>query len=364
MYWLAVILILPYVLLLLKIYRGLLKLKIFKVSTDPVTFASIIIACRNEQKNLPHLLDCLATQNYSDDLFEVIIVNDNSTDKTYEIAGGFKRITNLLTIDNKGEGKKQALRTGIKAARGNLIITTDADCTMGKNWIRTIASYYEISKPELIICPVQLESVPRIFGRLQELEFLSLQGITAGSAISDEATICNGANLAFNREVYLDHSYNLHDEIKSGDDIFLLHSLKKGKRSKILWMESPDAIVTTASSPSIGSFLRQRSRWISKGKSFKDRSTNVLGIVTFVAVIVQISYLISSMICPALIWVFLSVVILKSIPDYLILKNTSGRYDRKKLMSWFLPAQLIYPFYVLSVVFYSLTISSPSRKGT
>ena len=126
MHWLPAILILPYVILLLKIYRSLLKLKIFNVSTDPVTFASIVVACRNEQKNLPNLLDCLATQNYSDDLFEVIIVNDNSTDKTYEIASGFKRITNILTLNNKGEGKKQALRTGIKAARGNLIITTDA----------------------------------------------------------------------------------------------------------------------------------------------------------------------------------------------------------------------------------------------
>ena len=284
----------------------------------------------------------------------MIIVDDNSTDKTFEIAEGFNGITNLLTLYNKGKGKKQALRTGITAAKGNLVLATDADCSMGENWIRIIAAFYELNRPDMIICPVQIESVPGFLRKFQELEFLSLQGITAASAISGEATMCNGANLAFTREAYLDHSDNLHDEINSGDDIFLLHSLKKGNRAKILWMESPDTMVTTNSTSTYRSFLKQRSRWISKGKAYKDRYTIVLGIVTFVAVALQISYFIAWLIYPDLIWVFLSIIILKSIPDCLILLNTSRRYGKRNLMKWFLPSQLIYPFYVLSVVFYSL----------
>jgi poly-beta-1,6-N-acetyl-D-glucosamine synthase len=354
MYWLPAILILPYCVVLLILYRSLRKLKIFDVLKDPETFVSVVIACRNEQKKLPALLNCIAAQSYPGNLFEVIIVNDNSEDKTYEIANGFKGISNILSLNNKGKGKKQALRTGINAARGRLIITTDADCTMGKNWIRTIAAFYETKKSDLIICPVQIESEPRFLGKLEELEFLSLQGITAGSALYNKPAMCNGANLAFTKEVYLSHSGKLHDEINSGDDIFLLHSLKEGNRSKILWLESPDVKVTTKSPSPLSSFLKQRSRWISKGKAYKDRFTIVLGIVTFVTVILQISYLILSSIYPALIWVFLSVVLLKSIPDLLLLSNTSGRYGRRKLMRWFIPAQLIYPFYVLSVVIYSL----------
>jgi cellulose synthase/poly-beta-1,6-N-acetylglucosamine synthase-like glycosyltransferase len=354
MHWLPAILILPYLFLLLKLYRSLLKIKPFNASTQPVTFVSVVVACRNEQKNLLSLLNSIALQNYPDNLFEVIIVDDNSTDKTFEIAEGFNGITNLLTLYNKGKGKKQALRTGITAAKGNLVLATDADCSMGENWIRIIAAFYELNRPDMIICPVQIESVPGFLRKFQELEFLSLQGITAASAISGEATMCNGANLAFTREVYLDHSDNLHDEINSGDDIFLLHSLKKGNRAKILWMESPDTMVTTNSTSTYRSFLKQRSRWISKGKAYKDRYTIVLGIVTFVAVALQISYFIAWLIYPDLIWVFLSIIILKSIPDCLILLNTSRRYGKRNLMKWFLPSQLIYPFYVLSVVFYSL----------
>jgi hypothetical protein len=131
--------------------------------------------------------------------------------------------------------------------------------------------------------------------------------------------------------------------------------LKEKNESKISWLESPDAMVTTKSSSSFRSFIKQRRRWISKGRAYKDRYAIVLGIMTFVGIILQISYLLFSLIHPALIWIFLSVVVLKSVPDFLILMNTSVRYRNRKLMRWFLPAQLIYPFYVLFVVIYSLT---------
>jgi glycosyltransferase involved in cell wall biosynthesis len=354
MHWLPAILVLPYVFLLLTIYRSLLRIKSFKVSAEPVTFVSLVVACHNESKNLPVLLNSIALQNYPESLFEVILVDDNSTDKTLEIADGFTGLSNIHTINNQGSGKKQALRTGILISKGNLIMTTDADCRMGKNWIRTIASFYGSNKPDMMICPVTIESVRGIFGRFQELEFLSLQGVTAGSAWSGKATMCNGANLAFNREAYLNHIDNLHDEINSGDDVFLLHSMKKETRSKIFWLESPDVLVTAQSSPTLGSFLKQRSRWISKGKAYRDLHTITLGIITFFTIVLQVSCFIALFINPAFIKVFLTIFILKSVPDLLILLNTSARYKKRYLMKWFIPAQAIYPFYVLSVVFYSL----------
>lgn len=353
MYWLPAILILPYIYILLKIYIGLLKIIPFSGTTNPQTFVSVVVACKNEEKSLPSLLNSIALQDYPLDLFEVLIVNDNSTDKTSDIGTGFRWSGNIRTINNKAEGKKQALRTGILAARGNLIITTDADCTAGKSWIRTIAGYYEINNPDLIICPVRIKTDRGFFRKFSELEFMSLQGITAGTALSDNGTMCNGANLAFTREAYLTHSDNLHDEINSGDDIFLLHSLKREPNSKILWLESADAMITTESPITLRPFLKQRSRWLAKGRVYKDRYTIILGISTFLAVLLQIGFIIAWLITPALIWVLLSLIVLKSIPDLLILMNTTKRYHKRKLMWWFLPSQLLYPFYVLAVVFYS-----------
>ena len=112
MLWLTVILILPYILVLLKIYRSLLTIKSFNTTTNPSIFVSVVVACRNEQENLPRLLKSLSAQNYPDELFEVIIVNDNSTDKTFETASDFCDIKNIVVINNKGTGKKQAIRTG------------------------------------------------------------------------------------------------------------------------------------------------------------------------------------------------------------------------------------------------------------
>jgi poly-beta-1,6-N-acetyl-D-glucosamine synthase len=206
----------------------------------------------------------------------------------------------------------------------------------------------------LIICPVRIKTDRGFFRKFSELEFMSLQGITAGTALSDNGTMCNGANLAFTREAYLTHSDNLHDEINSGDDIFLLHSLKREPDSKILWLESADAMITTESPITLRPFLKQRSRWLAKGRVYKDRYTIIVGISTFLAVLLQIGFIIAWLITPALIWVLLSLIVLKSIPDLLILVNTTKRYHKRKLMWWFLPSQLLYPFYVISVLIYPL----------
>jgi biofilm PGA synthesis N-glycosyltransferase PgaC len=354
MEWLPAILIIPYFLLLIRIFLGLLKIRQYKSDCEPDIFVSVVVAYHNEQDNLPDLLNYLMAQNHPHDKFEVIIVDDNSTDNTKQIASRFTGLLNLVSIPNKGTGKKQAVKTGIEAASGNLIITTDADCRMGKNWIRSIAQYFSAKKPSLVICPVSIEPSSGFFGRFQELEFLSLQGVTAGTAMAGDPVMCNGANLAFPKDAYLNNVENLHFDVGSGDDIFLLHSIKQLGRQKILWLESGDALVTTGSVPDITSFLKQRNRWISKWKNYSDPSTILMGIVTFVTILIQLIYCISAIIDPHLIPVLITILLLKFIPDYLILLNTSTRYGRRKLMNWFLPAQIIYPFYVIGVIVYSV----------
>jgi len=354
MYLLPAILILPYFFLFLRIYMNLLKIKPFNVLTSPSTNVSVIIACRNEQEKLLIVLDSISGQDYPQEYFEIIIVDDNSTDGTFKTASEYSGLARLLVLKNKGKGKKEAIRTGINASKGGLIITTDADCSMGKSWIKTIAAFYENQRPDMIICPVQIDGKRGFFGRFQELEFLSLQGVTAGTAMAGKGIMCNGANLSFTRETYLNHLDNLHFELASGDDVFMLHSLKREINSKILWLESTDAVVATSSSPTIWSLLRQRKRWISKWKAYDDGFIILTGIVTFVATVLQLSVFVSVFINISFIWLFLTILILKSVPDFLILLNTTGRYRKKFLMRWFLPAQLIYPLYVLAVSLASL----------
>ena len=354
MQWLILIVIIPYLYFLLKIQAGLASIKPFHPDEKTEIFISVIVACRDEERRLPFLLSDISGQNYNPDMFELIIVDDNSSDSTFKVATGFRSVKNLKVLKNNGSGKKKALRTGVEASEGTLIITTDADCRTGKNWLTTIVSFYAGNKPEMIICPVKLESGKGFFLRFQELEFLSLQGITAGTSISRNPVMCNGANLAFLKESYLRYADSLHDELSSGDDVFLLHSIKKDPGRNILWLESDQALVTTQNADTLSSFLRQRARWISKAGAYKDLFTQVLAIVTFVTISVQLLLITFGLFFPGLLWVFAAFFALKSIPDFLILFNTTWRYEERSLLKWFIPSQLVYPVYVLAIFLYFL----------
>ena len=350
MQWLVLILLIPYLYLLLRIYGGLKKVKTFKSDSKPDIFVSVIVACRNEEKNLPLLLSDISLQDYNQDLFELVIVDDNSADSTFNIASGYTCIKNLKALKNPDTGKKKAIKTGVEASTGEFVITTDADCRAGKSWLRNIVSFYAEFKPEMIIGPVGMKGTDSFFQHFQQLEFMSLQGITAGTAVTGSPVMCNGANLAFTRESYQNQAGNMHYEKVSGDDIFLLHSLKKKKENKIMWLESVSSMIITQTSETPDSFYRQRARWISKTGAYSDRNTIVLAIVTFVTILLQPLLLIAALFDPVYLMVLLAALILKSIPDYLILRNTTSRYGNRKLMRWFLPSQIFYTCYVLILI--------------
>jgi cellulose synthase/poly-beta-1,6-N-acetylglucosamine synthase-like glycosyltransferase len=355
MQWLLLIFIIPYIYLLIPIYRNLSLVEQYHTHSEPALFLSVVVACRNEERNLPVLLRHLSEQDYNPDLFEVLIIDDNSVDNTSTIASGFKGIRNLVVKQNSERGKKSAVRLGVSLSKGSLIITTDADCRMGQDWLKTIASCFEEYKPEMIICPVELEGSTGFFQKFQKLEFLSLQGITAGTALSQKPVMCNGANLAFTREAFDRCSGNLHDELISGDDVFLLHAIKNDRNNKIMWLESTEVKVVTKTMESVFSFLKQRARWISKAGAYKDSFTRILGIVTFVTIFLQLFLLIAGIFNPVFLWVLLVAFVIKSVPDYLILRNTAIRYNAVSLMNVFIPAQVIYPIYVLAVLLFYLT---------
>lgn len=347
-YWYLPLLTLPYFILLLYLYRYLLRIKIFRPVTDPKIFVSVVVACKNEQENLPGLLTRLAGQEYPPESCEIIIVDDHSTDKTIATAGSYKYHLNLKVIVNEGKGKKHALKTGIEAAGGDLIITTDADCLPGSRWLSTIVSFFEHHKPDMIIGPVKSGPGKGFPGKFQELDFLSLQAVTAGAASANNAVMCNGANLAFTKTAYLKNMNSLRFDIATGDDVFLLHGMKRQK-SLILWLESPWVLMETKAPPDLKSFLEQRKRWASKSTAYRDGYSIFVGIVTFVTNLTLAGLLAASVFQFQFFKSYLIAFAIKSIPDFLLLLNTTKRYGRKKLMWWFLPCQVIYPFYVMIV---------------
>jgi poly-beta-1,6-N-acetyl-D-glucosamine synthase len=358
MSWLYLIPVIPYFLTILVIAINRRRLKLFNSLADHNIAVSVIIPCRNEGKNLPHIIDDLLNQSYPVSLYNIMVVDDGSEDNTPEVLGRYSGKPNLKIIRSSGKGKKRAIREGIGLSDAELIVTIDADCRAGKNWLKSIVTFYAETGATMIIGPVIIEADKGFFGKFQELEFFSLQGITAGTAAMNNPVMCNGANLAFKKEVYLRHSVNLRDEIDSGDDIFLLQSLKKEDRRAISFLESGEAVVKTHPSGTLPSFIRQRSRWLSKAGYYSDPFILYLGIVTFVTIFYMILLLGAGFFNAEFLILFATVVIIKSLPDFLLLSLSTGRYNRQSLLAWFLPSQIIYPFYVIAVALGALF-----RKG-
>jgi cellulose synthase/poly-beta-1,6-N-acetylglucosamine synthase-like glycosyltransferase len=235
---------------------------------------SVIIPARNEEQNMGSLLSALQRQTYSKDLVEIIVVDDHSNDKTVEVVGQFPGVRLLqLKDDNINSYKKKALETGIAAATGSLIVTTDADCLPTEDWIATLVSFQDKTASTFIVAPVVLDENGGMLQLFQAMDFMILQGITASSVHLNMHAMCNGANLAYDRSAFLAvKGFEGIDGIASGDDMLLMHKMKTAFPGKIGYLKSEPAIVRTKPMTTWSAFFNQRIRWASKARHYQDKS--------------------------------------------------------------------------------------------
>ncbi len=236
---------------------------------------SVVIAARNEEKNIGFILEDLVNQTYSHDLYEVIIVNDGSDDATGEIVDSYVNhypfVKHLrANVDNKNGliAKKNALNQGIQLSSGELILTTDADCRVKSTWIETMTSYFT-ENVGMVVGFSQLGNPKKqysTFEQLQAVDFLSLMGAAQGSLNLGCPLAASGQNLAYRRAAF--DEVNGYQRIKnriSGDDVLLLQLVHKLTKWKIRFAPSAKAFNWTQPEKTIKSFLNQRKRWASNG---------------------------------------------------------------------------------------------------
>lgn len=349
-------------------FYGWLKLRNEELFSDSLVYVSIIIPMRNEEENVRKLLDCLQRQSYPSGSFEIIMVDDHSADKTYDIAAS-QQICNLqiLSLPEEATGKKAALAMGVNYSKGELIITTDADCYMGEGWLRSIVSYYVKFRSVMIVGPIlPLFSYNNRYKRgleeIMALELFSLLGATAGSASIGKPVMCNGANLAIAREVLPEvvETYTS-SAVASGDDMFGMLGLKKKYPGRIHFLKSKEAAVYTRMVWGLSSFLRQRGRWAAKARFYRDpfvimTAITVFGTNVMLLLTVFYGFLIYNY------TLFFVLMVLKSLVDFPLLYSVTSFYGKKKLMRWFPLVQSFYFIYVCITVFYG-TVMPNAWKG-
>lgn len=348
-----------YGILMLSYTYGWRRLKKFDPASHAYTFntkVSVIIPARDEEKNLPALLEALQQQSYPANLFEVIVADDFSTDGTADVVRYFPaanvrliRMSDRLSEHQRlNSYKKKAIEFAIGEATGHLIVTTDADCVMGPKWLESIVKFYETYRPRFIAAPVAYHREEGFFQKLQSLDFMTMQGITGAVAHLQSGTMCNGANLAYEKTAFEEvGGFTGIDMIASGDDMLLMYKIYHAYPDGVMYLKSRDAIVRTLPVETVKGFMHQRVRWSSKADKYEDkRITRVLVLVYLWNVMLTLMAIVA-IFSPQL-WCWLGwLIVFKIVVELVFLVPVAGFFRKNSLLPWFIPGQ---PFHILYVV--------------
>jgi cellulose synthase/poly-beta-1,6-N-acetylglucosamine synthase-like glycosyltransferase len=365
MIWLLWLIVAAYALLTLRLWLAWQRIP----SPTPSPFASrpspftVIIPARNEAANLPHLLADLSQQTYPH--FEVIVADDASTDATAQLTLSFAqtatyplRLLSLTDDPSVASPKKRAIAQSIAVANGTLIVTTDGDCRVGPRWLETIAAFYEQTHAKLISGPVTFTTNRSVFGSLQTVEFASLIGAGAATLAMNTPTMCNGANLCYEKSAFraVDGFAGV-DHIASGDDELLMHKMAAQYPGGVHFLKSREAIVETAPHSSLGAFYRQRKRWAGKWRTYRSWQPTLLAAFIFLSNLAPVLAVAGWAAGHVPGWAALGIVLTKYVPEWPYLRSVLV-FLQKRWAIWWIPAtQLVYPLYV---VFFGLAAQGKS----
>ncbi|MEO6168289.1 MAG: glycosyltransferase [Chitinophagales bacterium] len=348
-----------YVFIFIGYLAGWMLLPEFSVSSKTgTTKVSIIVAARNEELHISDLLCDLVAQSYPSHLVEILVVDDFSTDDTASIVEAFNypsvkllQLKEVIKDEYPGSSyKKKALEMGIAAASGELILTTDADCRMKKDWLNTMVNFYEQKHCHMIVAPVSFTGETTLFERWQSLDFLGMIGITGSTLQFNFPAMCNGANLAFRKKSFAEiNGYSGINHVASGDDVLLMHKMTKQWKGGVRFLKSNKAVVYTFAQPDLKSFIRQRIRWASKSGSYTDKRVTINLMLVY---LFNISIVITALLCffNSTYCVLLSLqLVLKMIVEFPFLSTVATFFKRRRLLALFLPAQFLHILYIVVI---------------
>ena len=321
---------------------------------DNAVFISIIVPARNEEKNIVALMEALLSQSYSKEKYEIIVIDDHSTDHTRQMIEALNN-NQIKIIDLKqrlhpteiNSYKKKAIEIGVTEAKGKLIVTTDADCVMGRNWLSTIAAFFQEFQPKMIVMPVLMQSGRSLLGWFQCLDFICLQGITGAAVYKRWHGMGNGANLAYTKQAFETiNGYESVDHIASGDDYFLIQKMKKKFRGDVYYLKSNEAIVSTKPETSLSGFLKQRIRWASKANKYSDKSLFPVLLLVYLFNLSMAMLLVFAIVNPVSISFFntLSLTSLEIFFYFLLLKTTVELFFLYRVAKFFNKTTLLFAF--------------------
>jgi cellulose synthase/poly-beta-1,6-N-acetylglucosamine synthase-like glycosyltransferase len=354
---LFVILVIYFISISLLIF-GFSRIKKYqKKDLKPQTSFTVIVPFRNEAENLPNILNSFSNLNYPTDLFEVILVDDNSLEKFQFLSRGFGTKFQIKIVENirvSNSPKKDAITTAMQHVKTNWVITTDADCLVPANWLLTFDNYIQENQVSMLAGAVSYECENSFLDHFQQLDLTSLQGATIGSFGLSKAFMCNGANFAYTKSLFEKvNGFEGNNKIASGDDVFLLQKAVEQFLKEVHYLKAEEAIVITKPTENWKSLFYQRVRWAAKTSSYKSSFGKSLGLIIFFG---NLSFVIGFVFLLFGIWsysIFVLFAFFKFLIDFVLLYITNQFLTKTRIKSLFL-SSLFYPFFSSAVALYSL----------
>ncbi|HLI92686.1 MAG TPA: glycosyltransferase [Puia sp.] len=317
---------------------------------------SVLVPARNEAANIAACIESLADQTYPKELFEVIVIDDHSTDGTAAIVRdlhppGLRLMLSRLAVSAAGPApfKKLAIESGVRIATGDLIVTTDADCRFQPDWLNTLAVFYREKQAKFIAAPVRMSTAQHsLLAIFQMLDFITLQGITAASVAKKFHSMCNGANLAYDRAAFFEVAgFRDIDDIPSGDDMLLMYKIYRKYPDAVYFLKSPAAIVSTKPEPGWTAFVNQRVRWASKADRYDDR--RIFRVLLLVYILNAALLLLPVAACwnRWWLWLFVAGLLVKTLLEYPFVSSVAEFFGQESLMRWF---PVLQPFHLVYTV--------------
>lgn len=356
----AIFLTLIYALIIAIYYRGWKELPAFEIpkSYRVSTKITVIIPARDEENNILECLQSVLNQTISADLFEVIVIDDHSTDATPALVQGLKnpRVKLLKLADHISVGetqsfKKKAIEIAMTQAQGDLIVTTDADCVVTENWLELIAAFYEIKQVKFIAAPVLFHREKNTLQRFQTLDFFGMMCVTGAGIHTGLMNMCNGANLAYEKSAFVAvNGFAGINHLASGDDMLLMQKIAEKFPGKIGFLKNQAATVRTEAKETLPGFMSQRIRWATKSTSYQEwQVTAILTMVFFCCCSTVFTLFLIPFFGMVAFQLFVFQLVVKSIADYIYLNMMANWFDKPKAMRTFLVSEILHILYIISV---------------